>query len=652
MRKLKDSIKGKIILSFIITVLFALVTQAGIFLYVSNNMETNKAKMKRESLKTVMEEKIKDKLDLQVTNAASIGRNSKIIEAFLKNDYRIAEKEIGEIIKLYNSFDFRAVRLQLIRADMTTLYRSFSDKRDDDVSFRPLVRKVVNEKRGITGFEIGDTGVFLRGLAPVFDQSGNLIGIIDFQGGTGSISRAFKKDKVYNILLVDRKVVKEDEFRKTASDVVVGEIFLTANAKWFDEDVVTVAKEIDYKTLLEKGFVLDDKYFATYYDAVDFEGKKFGIHLFAMKRSDFDEELKDVYSTMLLAGGFTGLTFIALVLVALVMINKFAIKPITDFSNFIQNLGTDLTKRFKYTRKDEIGKMGEVFNNSILETFHVLLRDKIKALVDEIINLSRESLEKVQKTKNSTAEQVKQAEQIATAAEEMSQTIGDIARNTAIASERSMEASEATKEGKEIAKAAVGAIERVKEVTDRLSELIQNLHIRSGEIGEIITVIKDIADQTNLLALNAAIEAARAGEQGRGFAVVADEVRKLAERTIKATDEISGKIIAIQQDANVTAKNMNSASEEVRNSTTLIARVDEVLTKIYDNVQKVREEITHISTAVEEQSSVAEDVARNIEKTSDHARDIDRMAEEIARTFEELKSSTETLMREIEKYRV
>ncbi|MGD0281337.1 MAG: methyl-accepting chemotaxis protein [Dissulfurispiraceae bacterium] len=273
---------------------------------------------------------------------------------------------------------------------------------------------------------------------------------------------------------------------------------------------------------------------------------------------------------------------------------------------------------------DEIGSLSKDINKMILS---------VGSTIDNILESSSVLMSTVdilktraEKTALGAQEQSSQAAQIAAAAEEMSQTISSIAKNTSAASETSNEAMQTADTGKEVADTAVLTTSKVYTSTVELSSMVEKLNNRSSEIGEIITVIKDIADQTNLLALNAAIEAARAGEGGRGFAVVADEVRKLAERTIKATTEISEKINAIQAESSQTSETMEEASNEVTNATQHIREVGESLTNIVGSVQKTRDQIVQISTAVEEQSTTAEEVARNVAKTSAIAGDLEKMA--------------------------
>lgn len=245
-----------------------------------------------------------------------------------------------------------------------------------------------------------------------------------------------------------------------------------------------------------------------------------------------------------------------------------------------------------------------------------------------------------------------QSHQIATAAEEMSHTITDIARSATQASGSSSDALEIAESGKHITNIAVETINEVYASTIELSATVEKLNKRASEIGDIVTVIKDIADQTNLLALNAAIEAARAGEQGRGFAVVADEVRKLAERTIRATSEISAKITAVQAESTLTAKSMGESSKGVAKATGHINNLNNVLQTIAESVQTARDQITQIATAIEEQSAASEEVSMNIEMSASISKDMENMAGEVINEINKLVAVADELGTATEKVKI
>ncbi|HKK20007.1 MAG TPA: methyl-accepting chemotaxis protein, partial [candidate division Zixibacteria bacterium] len=198
----------------------------------------------------------------------------------------------------------------------------------------------------------------------------------------------------------------------------------------------------------------------------------------------------------------------------------------------------------------------------------------------------------------------------------------------------------------------INGMQRIADVVRISADSIGKLAKSADQIGEIISVIDDIADQTNLLALNAAIEAARAGEQGRGFAVVADEVRKLAERTGKATGEITDMIKGIQGETTEAVQSMESGISEVDNGRQLADSAGGSLTEIVSMSQRVMDMVQQIATATEEQSSAAEQISRNIEHISSVTKETATGAEQSAAAAEELNRQAEGMKQMVAQFKI
>lgn len=332
-----------------------------------------------------------------------------------------------------------------------------------------------------------------------------------------------------------------------------------------------------------------------------------------------------------------------------VIFKRVILKPIDGIVEMVKDIAEgegDLTKRLHVEADDEMGEMAKWFN---------LFLDRIHNVVSKVVSStqsvasSSEQLSSVSaEIAQGTEEQARQSETVATAMSEMSATVTEVARNSQSAAELAKDAQSTATKGGEIVLAAVKGIEDLTNIVERTSGEVKELGGNSEQIGEIVATIDDIADQTNLLALNAAIEAARAGEQGRGFAVVADEVRQLAERTTKATAEVRKKIGTVQEETSKVVKSMEEGAKKSVEGIELVRSAGSVLEEIVQGVDKVSEMIQHIATAAEEQSTASEEISTNVEgmaqvtsETADKVMGNAEAIQELNKTAEELKGLVE-----------
>ena len=249
-------------------------------------------------------------------------------------------------------------------------------------------------------------------------------------------------------------------------------------------------------------------------------------------------------------------------------------------------------------------------------------------------------------------EQSSQASEVAGAVEQMNSTILQTTKNASLAMEFSKKAGTSALNGGDVVKLTVEGMNRIAKVVGDASAIVKELGNSSNQIGEIIQVINDIADQTNLLALNAAIEAARAGEQGRGFAVVADEVRKLAERTTKATQEIASMIKQIQQDTGNAVGSIESGNQEVEKGKELANKAILALDEIIGSTNGTVDVVNQVAAASDQQASAAEHISKSIEGISNVTQESATGIAQIAKASEDLSSLTHNLQNLVNKFKV
>ena len=310
----------------------------------------------------------------------------------------------------------------------------------------------------------------------------------------------------------------------------------------------------------------------------------------------------------------------------------------------------DLRVTIDCRSKDEVGELSEAFR-TMTENLRTTI-SKVSDTSHRVAAASKQLNVNSEHIATGAEEVATQSATVATAGEEMAATSGDIALSCQNAAEGAQLASKTASDGAAIVERTVAVMSQIAEKVQESARTVESLGSRSDQIGAIIGTIEDIADQTNLLALNAAIEAARAGEQGRGFAVVADEVRALAERTTRATKEIGEMIKAIQRETKGAVAAMEQGVQQVESGTEEAAKSGQALQDILAQVNDVAMQVNQIATAAEEQTATTNEISSNMHQITEVVQQTSQGAHESAAAAAQLNGNAEELQSLVRQFKL